>query len=268
MSFFIMRMPSAGLRSRPPVSKHTPLPMTGYARRAGVAPFQREQARRARRGAADRVDRGEVALQQLRARPFAELGAVPLRELAHALGELRRAASPRSACSPGRARGCRRRPDRRNRNDPRRPGAPVARARAADGGSARTGTRRARSRVRRARDRAPPDRCRARSRPAAATAAVPPARTVRPPPRRRAPARARRRGRARDSARGARHGSRRPRPSAAPHRAGARASPAARPGRARRSESRGPAPSDGAALTRRNPRRRARTTRPEARPAG
>ena len=47
MSFFISRMPSAVLRSRPPVSKHTPLPTSVTLRCAALAPVQVDQPRRA-----------------------------------------------------------------------------------------------------------------------------------------------------------------------------------------------------------------------------
>ena len=58
MSFFISRMPLAGLRSSPPLSKHTPLPTIATRGWLGIAPFELDQPRRAlARGAAGRPRR-------------------------------------------------------------------------------------------------------------------------------------------------------------------------------------------------------------------
>ena len=51
MSFFISAMPELGLMSRPPLSKHTPLPTSVSARERPRAPGG-DQAISARRGAA------------------------------------------------------------------------------------------------------------------------------------------------------------------------------------------------------------------------
>ena len=47
MSFFISRMPLAGLMSSPPLSKQTPLPTIAMRGSLGLAPFELDQARRA-----------------------------------------------------------------------------------------------------------------------------------------------------------------------------------------------------------------------------
>ena len=62
MSFFISRMPLAGLRSSPPLSKQTPLPTMAMRGLRGIAPFGLDQARRAfgRGGGADRGDQREA----------------------------------------------------------------------------------------------------------------------------------------------------------------------------------------------------------------
>ena len=62
MSFFMISMPLSGLMSSPPVSKHTPLPTSVIFGCCRIAPGEVDQARRARRGAADRVDQRKVLL--------------------------------------------------------------------------------------------------------------------------------------------------------------------------------------------------------------
>ena len=52
MSFFIISMALSGLRSSPPVSKHTPLPTSVTLGSPGFAPAQLDQPRRARASAA------------------------------------------------------------------------------------------------------------------------------------------------------------------------------------------------------------------------
>ena len=65
MSFFISSIDAPGLMSRPPVSKHTPLPTSVTFGCDGVAPFDVDQPRRDRRCASDGVNRGEAFLQQV-----------------------------------------------------------------------------------------------------------------------------------------------------------------------------------------------------------
>ena len=65
MSFFMNRMPFDGLMSRPPESKHTPLPISVTRGSVVVAPRQIDQARRVRARATDRVNRREILLQQI-----------------------------------------------------------------------------------------------------------------------------------------------------------------------------------------------------------
>ena len=65
MSFFISRIPLAGLMSSPPLSKHTPLPM--MAMRGSLSRPQSSSIRRgralARRAAPDRGDHREAAVE-------------------------------------------------------------------------------------------------------------------------------------------------------------------------------------------------------------
>ena len=64
MSFFMLSMPEAGLRSSPPVSKHTPLPTSVTLGASCLAPDDVDQPRLPRAGAADGVDRRVVLGQQ------------------------------------------------------------------------------------------------------------------------------------------------------------------------------------------------------------
>ena len=68
MSFFMISMPLSGLMSSPPVSKHTPLPTSVTLGARRIAPGEVDQARRARGGAADRVDQRKVLLRADRRR--------------------------------------------------------------------------------------------------------------------------------------------------------------------------------------------------------
>ena len=65
MSFFMISMPLAGLMSRPPVSKQMPLPTSVTRGAPAPAPGEVDEARRARAGAADGMDHGEVLRQQV-----------------------------------------------------------------------------------------------------------------------------------------------------------------------------------------------------------
>ncbi len=90
ISFFISSMPLSGLMSRPPVSKHTPLPTSVTFGCARLAPAQVDQPRRARRRAADRMDQRKILRQQI----VADDGSERWR---HALARAARAASSSSA---------------------------------------------------------------------------------------------------------------------------------------------------------------------------
>jgi len=63
MSFFIMRMPEDGLRSSPPVSKHTPLP-TRVSFGARSSPQARSMSRAPACWPADRVDRRIILVEE------------------------------------------------------------------------------------------------------------------------------------------------------------------------------------------------------------
>ena len=88
MSFFIRSMPLAGLMSRPPVSKHTPLP-TSVRRGCPARPRRDHQARLARAGAADGVDRGIALGQERVTHDGAAGGPEAAGEIGHGLGQLR-----------------------------------------------------------------------------------------------------------------------------------------------------------------------------------
>ena len=92
MSFFISSMPEAGLMSRPPESKHTPLPTKRQRRRVRVAPGEVDEARRARerRGGADGMDQREAVGKKAFADDLGEDGAVAQRQIAGGFGKLRR----------------------------------------------------------------------------------------------------------------------------------------------------------------------------------
>jgi hypothetical protein len=93
MSFFMSAIPELGLISRPPLSKHTPLPTS--ARRGSpdrAAPRRPANLRKARRlgaRAADRVNGGKVGGEQLLAHPFAIARLMALGHGAHGGGEFR-----------------------------------------------------------------------------------------------------------------------------------------------------------------------------------
>ena len=91
MSFFIRRMPSAVLMSRPPVSKHTPLPTMAMRGFFGLP--QVISSRRGARAAARPTAwiAGKFSQQQLVADPLAEFAAEELRLLARGRRELLRA---------------------------------------------------------------------------------------------------------------------------------------------------------------------------------
>ena len=76
MSFFISRMPLAGLMSRPPLSKQTPLPTIAIFGCAFLAPVQLDQARRAlaRRALADGGDHRIALVERIAGGDF-DLGA-------------------------------------------------------------------------------------------------------------------------------------------------------------------------------------------------
>ena len=84
MSFFMISMPLAGLMSRPPVSKAMPLPTSVICRspaRPLATPGEVDEARRARAGAADGMDQGEILRQQVVADDARHVGAVRPGEL-------------------------------------------------------------------------------------------------------------------------------------------------------------------------------------------
>ncbi len=90
MSFFISRMPLAGLRSSPPLSKQTPLPMIAMRGLSGLAPLELDQPRSALRP--KRPARPRRSMDSLRRDPCRR-----------SLGPRRRTARP--ACElPARAR--------------------------------------------------------------------------------------------------------------------------------------------------------------------
>jgi hypothetical protein len=89
MSFFIRLMPVEGLMFSPPVSKQTPLP-TSVSRGPVVPQAQVDQARRARAGAADRVDHREVLRQQIVAQGDGDGGPMRDRQVAGGLFQLGR----------------------------------------------------------------------------------------------------------------------------------------------------------------------------------
>ena len=79
MSFFISRMPAGGLRSSPPVSKHTPLPTSVTFGAARVAPGEVDQPRRAARWRGRRRgSSGSSAASSSSPTITVQLGAVPL----------------------------------------------------------------------------------------------------------------------------------------------------------------------------------------------
>ena len=81
MSFFISAMPALGLISRPPLSKHTPLPtraMRGSFAGAGRRPANLDQPRRIRARAPDGMNGGKIRGAQLLAHPFPEARLVAL----------------------------------------------------------------------------------------------------------------------------------------------------------------------------------------------
>ncbi len=82
MSFFMLRMPVPDLMFSPPLSKHTPLPTMATCGCDGVAPGQFDQARRAMRGAADRMDRRVVLREQVVAGDHVDAGAMGAGDLA------------------------------------------------------------------------------------------------------------------------------------------------------------------------------------------
>jgi hypothetical protein len=87
-----------GLMSRPPLSKHTPLPTRHSFGSLGLAPVQLDQARRARLRAAHGVDGREVLLQQRVAHHLAELGAMRLGQLPARPAPVRPGPCARPAC--------------------------------------------------------------------------------------------------------------------------------------------------------------------------
>ena len=76
ISFFISFMPGAGLTSRPPLSKHTPLPTSVTFGTVRIAPGEVDQARRIRGGPANGMDSGVILLQQIFAHCDADLSPV------------------------------------------------------------------------------------------------------------------------------------------------------------------------------------------------
>ena len=92
MSFFMISMALSGLRSSPPVSKHTPLP-TSVTLGSPALPQRSSISRGARLrvgGAADGVDQRKVLLEQIVADDRAEFRAVLLGERARGGFELGR----------------------------------------------------------------------------------------------------------------------------------------------------------------------------------
>ncbi len=91
MSFFIFSMPDAGFRSRPPLSKHTPLPTSVSFGRALVAPGEVDEPRRPHAGAADGVDGRVVRGEQPVADDELAVRAQLRRHVLGGLGQLGRA---------------------------------------------------------------------------------------------------------------------------------------------------------------------------------
>ena len=82
MSFFISAIELPGLRLRPPVSKHTPLPTSVTLGWLSLPPDEVEQARRAQRGAANGVDHREVLFKQLISRGHFQTGSMGIDQTA------------------------------------------------------------------------------------------------------------------------------------------------------------------------------------------
>ena len=90
MSFFISRIPLAGLMSSPPESKHTPFP-TRVRRGAPESPQVRSMSRgRWTLARPHRMDRGVALVEQCLSGHHPELRAVPGRQIGHRGGEILR----------------------------------------------------------------------------------------------------------------------------------------------------------------------------------
>ena len=87
MSFFISSIAAEGLRSSPPLSKHTPLPTSVTRGAPARAPAAIDQARCARAAGADRRDQRILARQRLAAAPPASRRRERPRELARGGGQ-------------------------------------------------------------------------------------------------------------------------------------------------------------------------------------
>ena len=98
MSFFMRIMPLEGLMSRPPVSKHTPLPTSVTSGAPRLAPAHVDEARLARAALAHLIDEWIVLPQQVLADDDPALGFVLQRETLHGFAELRRARDRWPAC--------------------------------------------------------------------------------------------------------------------------------------------------------------------------
>ncbi|MGC4111343.1 MAG: hypothetical protein QM747_13150 [Nocardioides sp.] len=98
MSFFMRIMPLDGLMSRPPVSKHTPLPTSVTSGSAAFAPAQVDEPGFAGTALAHLMDQREVLPQQVLADDDPALGLVLQREALHRLAELGRTQIVGRAC--------------------------------------------------------------------------------------------------------------------------------------------------------------------------